>query len=70
MSYEKVQRGITVVALGLFVAASGHAQQAQHATKPPAKVAKPATPSFQPGLEPRAIDIIKAASARLAAAKT
>jgi hypothetical protein len=55
----------------MLLAASGNAQQAPHATKHvAAPAAKAAAPSFQPGLEQRAIDILKAASARLAAAKT
>jgi hypothetical protein len=71
MSYEKLQRSIAAVVLGMLLAASGNAQQAPHATKHvAAPAAKAAAPSFQPGLEQRAIDILKAASARLAAAKT
>jgi hypothetical protein len=67
MTCEKLKWGTTVVVLGVFLAASGNAQQAQHAARPAAKAAAPA---FQPGLEQHAIDILKAASARLAAAKT
>jgi hypothetical protein len=53
---------------------SGYAQQPQ-TTQHTHKAATKPTPNaaastFQPGLEPRAIDILKAASARLAAAKT
>jgi hypothetical protein len=71
MTYEKWPWGVTVIVLGLFLAASGHTQQPQHSVKPLTKpAAKAAAPSFQAGLEPRAIDILKAASARLAAAKS
>jgi hypothetical protein len=75
MTYEKLRWGVTVVVLGVFLAASGNAQQPQQtqhtakvAAKPTAK--KPAAPAFQPGLEPRAIDILQTASARLAAARS
>jgi hypothetical protein len=71
MTFEKLQRGITVFVLCVFLAASGNAQQAPHAAKPVAKQAtKAAASAFQPGLEPRAIAILKAASVRLAAAKS
>jgi hypothetical protein len=46
------------------------AQPAPKATKAAKAAKKPAAPAAQMGLEPRAIDILKAASARLAAAKT
>ena len=63
----------TLVALGLVVlaaiAGAVHAQQA----KPPAKAAKPASKAAPPllmaVLEPKAIDLLKAASSRLAAAR-
>ena len=65
-----------LLALGVFVAESGSAQQPQPAPKA-SKPAKPAkSPSKEAGpaaelvLEPRAIDLLKAASARLAAART
>jgi hypothetical protein len=63
---------VLVVALGVIVAASALAQQTQPAPKASKAVKaakKPAAPAIQMGLEPRAIDILKAASARLAAAK-
>jgi len=62
-----------LLALGVFVAESGSAQQPQQAPKA-SKPAKP--PSKEPVpvpelvLEPRAIDLLKAASSRLAAART
>ena len=65
-----------IVSLGAFVAGVGTAQPpaARQAPKASAKSSKPAAktaaPAFQGGLEPRAIDILKAASARLAAAKS
>jgi hypothetical protein len=71
MIYEKWKWGVTAVVLGIFLASSGNAQQTQHAPKTAARpVSKAAAPAYQPGLEPRAIDILKAASARLAAAKS
>ena len=71
MTCHKVKWGVTAVLLGMFLTASGNAQQAQHAPKAAATpTARSAASTFQPGLEPRAIDILKAASARLAAAKT
>lgn len=73
MTYAKFLCCITVSALGLCLIASGHAQQpqkTQHTAKAVAKPAKAAAPAFQPGLEPRAIDVLKAACARLAAARS
>ena len=67
------------VAVSLVVAASAVAQTPQPAAKPapPAKAAKPATaakkpaaPPFKLILEPKAMDLLKATSARMAAAKT
>jgi len=65
-------------ALGvLFAAVSAGQQTAPAQSQPAAKAApaaksakKAATPAFVAGLEPKAIDILKAASARLAAAKS
>lgn len=71
MTYGKWKWGVTAVVLGILLASSGNAQQTQHAPKTPARpVSKAAASAYQPGLEPRAIDILKAASARLAAAKS
>ncbi len=77
MINEKWRWRVTVVALGVCLAASGNAQQtpktqqSQQSQKAAAKPsAKAAAPTVQAGLEPRAIDILKAASARLAAAKS
>jgi hypothetical protein len=63
------------VALALVFAASvGFAQSTQPAVKPPPKSGKSAAISaaapFEPGLQPKAIEILKAASARLAAANS
>jgi hypothetical protein len=67
-----------LLALGVFLAAMG-AGKAQTAQQPPNKpatkpaVKKPATPpatETRPALEPKAIDILKAACSRLAAAHT
>src|SRR3954462_1672989 len=62
-----------VLAIGVLFAASGAGQQTQAAVKAakPAKTAKmAAVPAAAMGLEPRAVEILKAASARLAAAKS
>jgi len=69
MSYEKLLWRGVVVALSLFLATSGNAAQPTHKTQQPTKAAT-SVPAYQPGLEPRAIDILKASSARLAAAKS
>jgi hypothetical protein len=63
---------VALLAAGMALAAGTDAQSAQPA--PAAKQAKatkkPAAPVVQMGLEPKAIEILKAASARLAAAKS
>ena len=64
----KFLRYALLLALGMFLATSGHAQQSQPAK--PAKASKKATaPVVEPVLEPKAIEILKAASDRLAAAR-
>jgi hypothetical protein len=74
MTYEKLLSRIAVVALCAFVVASGNAQQSHpaHKTSKAAstRAANAAGLAFQPGLEPRAIDVLKAACATLAAAKS
>jgi hypothetical protein len=73
MTYWKWLGCVAVLAFGICIAAGGYAQQSQqtHRTSKAAnKLAKPAVPAYQAGLEPRAIDIIKQASARLAAARS
>ena len=65
----------TLVAAGMLLAASALAQQAQPAPKAPAaKSAKQkpevAVAPYEPGLQPKAVEILKAASARLAAANS
>ncbi|AXF17450.1 DUF2092 domain-containing protein [Paraburkholderia caledonica] len=73
MIYAKFLRCVTLAALGLSLIASGHAQQpqkTQHTAKAAARPPKAAAPAFQPGLEPRAIDVLKATCARLAAAQS
>ena len=62
----------TAVALGVCLAASGGAQQPASA---PSNVAakhtkQPVAPDYQPGLDQHALDVIKAACDRLAAAKS
>jgi hypothetical protein len=68
-----IRGGILAGAL-LFAAAplfgAGNEASAQPAPKATKAAKKPAAPAAQLGLEPRAIDILKAASARLAAAKS
>ena len=62
-----------LLAAGMSLAVGATAQPAQpapKAAKTAKTVKKPAAPAIQGGLEPKAIDILKAASARLAAAKT
>jgi hypothetical protein len=64
---------ITVVTMAVLFAASGGNAQTTHPTpKASAKMAAKAPPgvTFQPGLEPRAIEILKATSAYLAAAQS
>jgi hypothetical protein len=61
-----------LLALGVFLATSGHAQQLQHApqaTKPAKASKKAAAPDVAPVLEPKAIELLKATSDRLAAAR-
>jgi hypothetical protein len=71
MNCDKGKWAVAAVVLGMLLAPSGNAQQTQHAPKTAARpVPKAAAPAFQPGLEPRAIDILKAASARLATTKS
>jgi hypothetical protein len=71
MTCETLKRSITVLLLGMFLAAGGNAQQTQHPSKSAARSkAKSAAPAFQAGVEPYAVEILKAASDRLAAAKT
>ncbi len=56
---------LPLIALGTLIAVNGHAAQAQSKSKPPPQ---PAVGTIVTGLEPKAIDILKAASSRLAAA--
>ena len=70
-------RGALVLAVGLCLAAAGFAAPPQQARKPTqaSKSAKlpsntAAAPAVKPVIEPKAIDILKASSARLAAAKS
>jgi hypothetical protein len=60
-------RGVSIplIALGMLIAVNGHAAQAQSKSKAPPQ---PAIGTIVTGLEPKAIDILKAASSRLAAA--
>ena len=76
MMHSKCLGRALLLAVGVLFAAGSEGQQAQQA-KPAPKAAKqvkqakkPAAPAAQMVLEPRAIEILKAASARLAAAKS
>lgn len=67
-------RCTSLVALGLFLAASAGAVYAAQQAKQPSKSAKPpakkAEPMIEAVIEPKAIDVLKAASSRLAATKS
>ena len=72
MIRSKILSSAALLAVGLMFVAGSEAQStppAASAAKPAKPAAKAAKGAFQPGLEQRAIDILKAASARLAAAK-
>lgn len=73
MTRNKLLAGILLVAAGMFLAASGNAQQPQDAPRAakPAKASKkaPAKPPA-PELEAKAIDLLKAMCGRLAAARS
>ena len=56
---------IPLIAVGMLIAANSHAEQAQSKSKAPPE---PAVGTIVTGLEPKAVDILKAASSRLAAA--
>ncbi|MFL9904509.1 DUF2092 domain-containing protein [Paraburkholderia fungorum] len=71
MTYAKLLRRMAAVTLGLALTVGGHAQAPQHTSKASAKpAAKHAVITFKPGLEPQAVDILKQACARLAAARS
>jgi hypothetical protein len=69
-----ILKQVAVGAFGALLAAGAMAQQSTTAPKVAAKPVKPrADPGvapYEPGLQPKAIEILKAASARLAAAKS
>jgi hypothetical protein len=72
-AFGVIRGGFLVGALLLAASAllsTGTETSAQPAPKAAKPAKKPAVPAAQMGLEPRAIDILKAASARLAAAKS
>src|SRR5262245_25915740 len=72
LSRSKAFAGALLIALGLLLAASANAQQPQEApaqvSKPAASSSKTGAPAAAPAIEPKAIEILKAASNRLAAA--
>jgi hypothetical protein len=73
MIRDKSLKYALLLAFGMFLATSGHAQQPQpapQAAKSAKAPKKAAAPAVEPVLEPKALEILKAASDRLAAAHT
>ena len=77
MTQCHLSRRVFLLASLVLVAASGGAQPPQppqpttpKAAKPAKPPRKPPAPSYDPALEPRAVDLLKAACSRLAAART
>ena len=72
MNRNKSLRYALLLALGVFLATGGYAQQSQpapQAAKPAKASKKAAAPVVEPVLEPKALELLKAASDRLAAAR-
>jgi len=64
---------LLLLALGVFFATSGNAadtKQTPKTSKPAKSMSKEAPPAVKMGLEPKAIDILKASCSKLAAART
>ncbi len=61
---------VSLFALGMLIAVNGHGAEAQSKSKSKAPPPAPAVGTIVTGLEPKAIDILKAASSRLAAARS
>ncbi|MEZ2354358.1 DUF2092 domain-containing protein [Caballeronia sp. RCC_10] len=74
MTYQRSAWRIAVLVCSLFVCTSGYPQQTQpaahHAKAAARHRAAPAAPAFQAGLEPKAMEILEASCARLAAARS
>jgi hypothetical protein len=77
MIQSNLHRWMLLLALSVFLAVGARAQDAQQTPQPAPPAAKraksakrAAKPAFEPVLEPKAIDILKAACARLAAARS
>ncbi len=71
MKFSNAAGRALLLAAGVLFASASVGQQAQSAPKASKPAVKKSTaPAIQMGLEPRAIEILKAASARLAAAKS
>jgi hypothetical protein len=70
--HDRIFGCVAIAAMATLLAAlaDAEAQQAPTAVANSAKQGPPAVAAFQPGLEPRAIEILKATSARLAAANS
>jgi hypothetical protein len=70
---RKTFTGLVSLALGLLLAAAGHAEQSRHPSQVPKPQGAPsaaAAAKAEPKLEPKAIDLLKAMGERLAAAHT
>ena len=70
MIRDKSVGWVLLVALGVFLASAGAQRAPQAAQKKAAPRAKSAVTQVTPVLEPKAIDLLKAMSARLASART
>ncbi|MET0917555.1 MAG: hypothetical protein ABWY07_03915, partial [Burkholderiales bacterium] len=64
------RRRALIVVAALLIAGAADAQQADKPAQPAKAAQKTGAAPAAPVLEPRAVDIVKAASARLAAART
>lgn len=69
MTCRRIASYLMFAMLGLCVEASGGTPQT-NTTRSPSRAQQATMPDFEPGLDARALDVLKAASARLAAAKT
>ncbi len=72
LTRNKAAGGVLLLSLSMMLAASAYAQQPQgaspQASKPASSSSKVAATAAEPAIEPKAIEILKAASNRLAAA--
>ena len=70
MMSERLPARAVALALGIALAVGGNAEAAARAKASGAKAPPPAAAQAAPVLEPKAVEILEAASARLAAART